>query len=73
MKRKEVDIMTTATILRNEEFKFANEMEEYVEEIKNKRKLKGEAECRKEALAALKRTGVVTKNGNTRKKIVSWE
>lgn len=73
MKRKGVDVMTTATILEKEEYKFANEMEKYVKELKSMRKRNGEAECREEALEALKRTGVVTRNGNTRKKIVSWE
>ena len=56
-----------------EEFQFAKEMEAYVKELKALRKQNGEEEYRQEALEALRRTGVVTEKGNTRKKIVSWE
>lgn len=73
MQRGEVDAMTTATMLQKEEFQFAKEMEAYVKELKSLRKQNGEEEYRQEALEALRRTGVVTAKGNTRKKIVSWE
>ncbi len=73
MKEERLDIMTTATLLKNEEFQFANEMEAYVNDFKSKVKKNGKEQYRDDALAALKRTGVVTSKGNTRKKIVSWE
>ena len=52
-----------------EEFQFAKEMEAYVKELKALRKQNGEEEYRQEAWEALRRTGVVTAKGNTRKKL----
>ena len=56
-------------IAAKEEFLFAKEMEAYVKELKALRKQNGEEEYRQEALEALRRTGVVTEKGNTRKKL----
>ena len=66
-KDEELDVMTTAMMLEAEENRFANEMEDYIKELKNRQS--GGAECKREALEALKRTGVVTCKGRTRKKL----
>lgn len=72
MQRGEVDAVTTAKMLQKEEFQFAKEMEAYVKKLKELTKQNGKGRYRQEALEALKRTGVVTAEGNTRE-IVSWE
>lgn len=72
-KRKGVDAMTTATLLKNDEYQFADEMESYVKKMKEDRNINGTEKHRAEALAALKRTGVLTKDGNTKNRIVTWE
>lgn len=69
---KGVDAMSTATILRKEEYLFAKEMESYIETLKNQQKM-SQDDAYEDAKNALKRTGVINRNGNTKKKIVSWE
>lgn len=73
-KRKEVAAMvTTAAKLRRtpemDSQKFLQAMDAYINQLKKMPK----EQAKKESLAALKRTGVLTENGETKKKIVSWE
>ena len=69
---EEVDAMSTATVLRKEEYQFAEDMERYVDSLKQQH-LNAADEAYTEARDALKRTGVITAKGTTKKKIVSWE
>lgn len=69
---KEVDIMSTATKLIEDEMVFAQEMQRYIEKLE-KQSRECTKEAKKDARAALERTGVITKSGKTKKKIVSWE
>lgn len=69
---KEVDVMNTAVKLCAAEVEFIKEMDEYIGKLKKQQLDSNEDACRA-AKAALLRTGVVTKGGKTKKKIVSWE
>ena len=64
--------MSTAVKLRAAEVKFINEMDNYVLKLK-KQRLESRDTAYKEAKTALLRTGVVTKSGKPKKRIVSWE
>lgn len=73
-KRKEVAAMvTTAAKLRRipdmDSQKILKAMDMYINQLKAMPK----EQAKKESLAALKRTGVLTEDGATKKKIVSWE
>ena len=69
---KGVDVMSTSTMLRKEEYLFAKEMESYIKTLRNQQKV-SQDDAYADAKEALKRTGVINRNGNTKKKIVSWE
>lgn len=64
---KETSFMAIAVSLNREQDKYIKEMNEYI------KKISASPQAETEALEALKRTGVVTKQGNLKKKIVSWE
>lgn len=64
--------MSTAVKLRAAEVEFIKEMDNYVMKLKKQQIESSETACI-EAKEALLRTGVVTKSGKTKKKIVSWE
>lgn len=64
---KEASFMAIAVSLNREQDKYINGMNEYI------KKISASPEAEAEALAALKRTDVVTKQGNLKEKIVSWE
>lgn len=59
--------MEIALSLNSEQKKYLEEMDKYI------KKLSDSPQAEEEALAALKRTGVITQKGNLKKKIVSWE
>ncbi len=69
---KEVDAMlTTAKSLIQEDFLVA-EMKKYIQElIAHGEEMPGQAKT--EAIEALRRTGVLTEDGEEKEKIVSWE
>lgn len=71
-KEKEVDAMSTAVKLHASEGKYLDEMETYIVKLKNMRHDSTE-DAYKEAKKALLRTGVVTRSGKIKEKIVSWE
>lgn len=71
-KKKEVDIMSTAVKLRQSDNNFIEEMDRYIRELENQKKTSQDM-AYQEAKKALYRTGVGTKKGNIKKKIVSWE
>lgn len=70
--KKEVDAMSTATKLRTSEYKYLDELEAYIVKLKNMENNPTE-NAYEEAKKALLRTGVVTRSGRIREKIVSWE
>lgn len=71
-REREVDVMSTSVILRTDEVKFIKEMENYVIKLK-KQQIESRKNAYNDAKKALLRTGVVTRSGKTKKKIVSWE
>lgn len=71
-KKEEADIMTVAAKILKDDLSFANEMREYVAEIRRLQEV-SPSQSQKDAKAALKRTGVLTSKGAAKKKIVSWE
>lgn len=72
MSKKEVFFMEIAVALREDEMQKVVAMQNYVNEKKNQAKQTPEI-AKEEAKKALKRTGVVSKRGNPKKVIVSWE
>lgn len=70
--KKEIDVMSTAAKLSKSERKYLVEMDNYIVKLKKMEHASGEAACN-EAKKALLRTGVVTRSGKAKKKIVSWE
>ena len=50
----------------------ANEISFYLSDLKREYRI-SEVSAYEDAKSALERTGVTTKNGNTKKKIVPWE
>ena len=64
--------MSTAVKLRAAEVEFIKEMDNYIKKLKKQQNESGQI-AYDEARHALFRTGVVTKSGKTKKKIVSWE
>ncbi len=69
---KEVDIMPTAVKIIHDERIFAEQMREYVEKLEEQAKT-SKSQAKKDAVKALKETGVINNNGSSKKKIVSWE
>lgn len=69
---QEVDIMKAAVKLLEDDMTFAKGMRGYIAELR-KQQESSPAQSQKEARAALRRTGVTTSKGVTKKKIVSWE
>lgn len=69
---KEVDIMPTAVKIIHDERIFAEQMREYVERLEEQAKTSTN-QAKKDAVRALKETGVINNNGSSKKKIVSWE
>lgn len=68
-KRKEAMFMSTAVLLQKEQCEYLKGMDNFIAKLK-----KQSSEIAKvEATEALKRTGVLDKKGQTKKKIVSWE
>ncbi|MCI9525249.1 MAG: hypothetical protein HFF01_09545 [Erysipelotrichaceae bacterium] len=47
---------------------YTKELDLYIKKLKKQKSI-----CKEDAKLALKRTGVTTKSGRTKKKIVSWE
>lgn len=72
VKKKEVDVMSTAVKLRQIDNIFIEEMDKYIEKLE-KQQARSNESALQEANEALVRTGVCTKKGNLKKKIVSWE
>lgn len=64
--------MSTAVKLRAAEVEFIEEMDNYIVKLK-KQQIESKESAYSEAKKALLRTGVVTRGGKTKKKIVSWE
>lgn len=64
--------MSTAVKLRAAEVEFIKEMDNYVIKLK-KQQIESSETAYIAAKKALLRTGVATKSGKTKKKIVSWE
>lgn len=71
-KKKDVDVMSTAFKLRAAEVEFIKEMDDFVVKLK-KQQVESSETAYIEAKSALLRTGVVTKSGKTKKRIVTWE
>ncbi|MDE5994692.1 MAG: hypothetical protein K2G60_04180 [Oscillospiraceae bacterium] len=69
---KEVDIMPTAVKIIHDERLFAEQMREYVARLEEQAKT-SKTQAKKDAVKALKETGVINNNGSSKKKIVSWE
>ena len=72
VENKEVDIMPTAMKLIDDERIFVKEMELYVQKLKMQSQT-SKKQAQADAKKALKKTGVINKNGTAKKKIVSWE
>ena len=72
VKKKEVDVMSTAVKLRQLDNIFIEEMDNYIKKLE-KQKNDSKEIALQEAKEALVRTGVCTKKGNVKRKIVSWE
>lgn len=68
----EVDIMSTAMKIRRDEFEYAAQMRGYVDRLR-KQVAQNPTQAKKDARSALVRTGVLSSNGRSKKKIVSWE
>lgn len=68
-KRKETSAMSTAVLLQEKQRKYLEEMDSFIAQLQKD----ASQEAKEEAVLALKRTGVITKNGKQKKKIVSWE
>lgn len=64
--------MSTAVKLRASESKYLDELEAYIVKLKGMKHNSAD-DAYREAKEALLRTGVVTKSGRIKKKIVSWE
>ena len=69
---KEAEIMSNSTKLLDDEKIFVEEIKIYIEALEEQSRLSQEIALI-EARKALKRTGVIAKNGKTKKKIVTWE
>lgn len=69
---REVDTMSTAVKFREDELVFANGLRDYVLSLKENYE-KSPDEARNAAREALIRTGVMSEDGETKEKIVSWE
>ena len=67
--RKETSAMSTAVLLQEKQRKYLEEMDSFIAQLQQD----ASQEAKKEAVLALKRTGVINKNGKQKKKIVSWE
>lgn len=72
MDKKGAMFMKTSVILREDEMKKIREMQKYVNKMRVQAQKEPEV-ARVEARGALVRTGVITKKGNPKKIIVSWE
>ncbi len=73
MKKKlEVNMMDNRMKLQMSAMSYTKELDLYIKKLKKQKSI-----CKEDALEdaklALKRTGVTTKSGRTKKKIVSWE
>lgn len=64
--------MRVSAMLREDEMKKVRAMQKYVDEIRAQAQKKPDV-ARIEACEALVRTGVITRKGNPKKVIVSWE
>jgi len=69
---KGVDVMDEIVRLIDSEKDITRAMDSYISELKRVKKESPE-KAYNDAKKALIRTGVMTKNGNMKKKIVSWE
>lgn len=67
--KKEGKIMTTLAALNHGSTEYLRTMEKHIAEMRGRPK----EEAEKEAREALIRTGVITKDGQAKKQIVSWE
>lgn len=72
MEKKEAAYMDTVAKLRADDMEVAKAMKKYVDG-EAKRFKNDPDSAKRDALEALQRTGVATKQGNLKKKIVSWE
>ena len=66
---KEATFLKIAVSLQERQAEYTRGMDAYIERLKNQEP----DTARENAMRALVRTGVVTRNGNPKKKIVSWE
>lgn len=71
-KQREVNIMRTATKILDDDMTFAREMRIYIADLK-KQQNEAPEQSQRDAKEALRRTGVTTSKGATKKRIVSWE
>lgn len=69
---EEVDIMPTALKIIEDEKAFSRGMEEYLKKLQ-KQAEKSKTQAKKDAIKALKKTGVIDENGKAKERIVSWE
>lgn len=72
MDRKGETFMSVSAVLREDEMKRVRAMQKYVDKMRIQAQEEPDT-ARIEARRALVRTGVITKKGNPKKVIVSWE
>lgn len=68
-RKKGATPMEIAVMLQKKDKEMLSDMDAYIMKLKNQPK----AEAKGHAVSALKRTGVLSSKGNSKKKIVSWE
>lgn len=68
-REKEATPMQIAVMLQKKDKETLSEMDAYIVKLKKQSK----TAAKTHAVTALKRTGVLSSNGNSKKKIVSWE
>lgn len=64
--------MTEASKIIRDEEAFSRGMEVYLKKLQKQAKT-SKAQAKKDAIEALKRTGVIEENGEPKERIVSWE
>lgn len=69
---KENEFMNIAAKITDDELIYSKGLQEYLKMLQ-KQKNDDPEEAKKDAIKALKKTGVINKNGTPKKKIVSWE
>lgn len=69
---EEVNIMPTALKIIEDEKVFSRGMEMYLRKLQEQAE-KSRTQAKKDAIKALKKTGVIDKNGKVKERIVSWD